>query len=113
MKYWTCERCKSRWERIPNPEQTQTGEVPTDNSVMLQGKYQGHTYREIYTQDWDYCQWILMTADLEALPWASHFAQYLHQVMQVMEEDPRSTQVFPDWDMNDDLVPIQEEDALL
>ena len=33
--------------------------------------------------------------------------------MQVMEEDPHSTQVFPDWDMNDDLVPIQEEDPLL
>ena len=91
------------------------GEDPTDSSVLLQGKYQGHTYQEVYTQDWEYCQWILTTASQEAtaLPWMNHFAQYLTSMMQVMEEDPCQTQVFPDWDVDEDLIPIQEEDPLL
>lgn len=116
IKWWTCDRCKSRWERIPCQEvQTQMGEDPTDSSVLLQGKYQGHTYQEVYTQDWEYCQWILTTASQEAtaLPWVNHFAQYLVSMMQVMEEDPHQMQVFPDWDVDEDLIPIQEEDPLL
>ena len=109
IKWWTCERCKTRWERIPHQViQAQQQETPTDHTVFLHGKYQGHTYQEVYNQDWEYCQWILQTADLEAIPWASHFAQYLQTLVHAMEEDPNQEPVFPDWD--EALVPIQEEE---
>ena len=115
MKWWTCERCKTRWERLPMSQiQPPAGAVPKDSDVLTAGKYMGHTYQDVYTQDWEYCQWILQTSNQEQeIPWINHFALYLLTLMNQMEEEPRQPQVFPDWDLGEDLVPIQEEDPLL
>ena len=94
--------------------QPQAGAIPKDSDVLTAGKYMGHTYQDVYTQDWEYCQWILQTSNQEQeIPWVNHFALYLMTLMNQMEEEPRQPQVFPDWDLGEDLVPIQEEDSLL
>ena len=94
--------------------QPQAGAIPKDSDVLTAGKYMGHTYQDVYTQDWEYCQWILQTSNQEQeIPWVNHFALYLMTLMNQMEEEPRQPQVYPDWDLGEDLVPIQEEDSLL
>ena len=115
MKWWTCERCKTRWERLPCgvdriPQETT---IPKDTDILTAGKYMGHTYQNVYTQDWEYCQWILQTSSQEQeLPWVNHFAVYLMTLMNQMEEDHQSP-AFPDY-MGEDLVTIlEEEDPLL
>ena len=95
--------------------QPQATAIPKDSDILTAGKYMGHTYQDVYTQDWEYCQWILQTSSQEQeLPWVNHFALYLLTLMNQMEED-HQPQVFPDWDLGEDLVPILEtgEDALL
>ena len=95
--------------------QPQATAIPKDSDILTAGKYMGHTYQDVYTQDWEYCQWILQTSSQEQeLPWVNHFALYLLTLMNQMEEEPPQQQVFPDWDLQEELVPIpEEEDTLL
>ena len=89
------------------------GPTSKDTGILVHGKYQGHTYQEVYTQDWEYCQWILQTSSQEQeLPWVNHFALYLLTLMSQMEEDPQP-QVFPDYLGEDLLTILEEEDPLL
>jgi hypothetical protein len=61
-KWWTCRTCQSRWERSDLPLM-QTG-PPKASEVMLAGKYQGKTFREIVKTDPLYDQWVLQTVEL-------------------------------------------------
>ena len=75
-KWWTCDLCKQRWERIPmatiSPDYNQ---VPTDHDLLTQGRYMGSTYLEVITQDWPYCEWVVTTSHQESsMPWINHFA---------------------------------------
>ena len=64
QKWWTCNLCQSRWERVPLDLPAPTME-PRDIDVMQIGKYQGKTFQEIYETQGHYCQWVLQTVDCE------------------------------------------------
>ena len=86
-KWWTCQKCLSRWERIPirlsNDPTAAEPQPPInqDETLLTFGKYAGETFLQVYLQDPQYCEWAMRTAQqttqyTELTP----FAQYiLHQ----------------------------------
>ena len=68
---------------------TQEGK-PQETDLVNFGKYVGRTYREV-TQDQDYCQWILMTAEKgdQCSPGLRRLADFL------LELEMRRACVFP------------------
>ena len=59
-KWWTCQLCKSRWERI-TPEYP-TG-FPTDEELMLSGQHAGKSFLHIWNFEHQYVHWVRLTAE--------------------------------------------------
>ena len=62
-KWWICKMCQSRWTRVPLGEAF-VGE-PTDEEVVLFGKYTGSTFLEVYGKDKKYLNFVIQTAESE------------------------------------------------
>ena len=79
MKWWTCELCRTRWERIPMATiAPNMQDVPKDDDLLTQGRYMGSTYLEVITSDWPYCEWVVTTSQQETtIKWLQHFALYI------------------------------------
>ena len=59
-KWWTCNLCKSRWERT-FPEIPQG--VPTDREIMTNGPHAGRSFHYLWENEHQYNQWVRLTAD--------------------------------------------------
>ena len=84
-KWWTCNLCKSRWERLV-PENPQG--VPTDREVMMSGPHAGKTFRHLWENEHQYTQWVRLTADTHpegADPAIYRLAAYLTRKEQIAE----------------------------
>ena len=81
-KWWTCEKCTCRWERLDQAEITPTTGAVDHLDLMTFGKHTGETYEKIATHDHSYCIWARRTVEEE--PTASQglqrFVQYLEQL---------------------------------
>ena len=63
-RWWTCQCCQSRWERIPLSDYNPVlHEAPKDTDILTYGQMMGYTYIQAWNLDQQYCQWTLMTAE--------------------------------------------------
>ena len=80
--WWTCKTCHSRWERLSLPgfEETIRQSLPTD--VVVFGKHVGRTFKQVYEEDPQYCQWCVTTQQQQSdvLPGLDRFATWVQQV---------------------------------
>ena len=89
MKWWTCDKCKQRWERLDLTKLAET-ETPQDDDLVRFGKHQGRTYLEILTEFPQYAQWVIdttMTETDECSPGLTHLANYLKPRMTTQMDD--------------------------
>jgi hypothetical protein len=85
-KWWTCNQCKSRWERII-PEFPQG--IPTDRELMLSGIHAGKTFLHILETEHQYTHWVRLTAETNpegAEPQIYRLAAYLARKEQMSAE---------------------------
>ena len=61
-KWWTCKKCLSRWERIPQAHLLDLSAEPTDMDLVTFGKHQGERYHDGYLMDPGYCHWVVQEA---------------------------------------------------
>ena len=66
LRAWVCLECQTRWQRYlvdeanPGP--------PRGSHVVLFGRHMGKTYKEVYQNNPDYCEWVIRTANTETNP---------------------------------------------
>jgi len=65
-KWWTCQKCLSRWDRIPDALNPSSFAAPNDEDLVTFGKHAGSTFLHVYLEDTPYCEWVLRT--LEEVP---------------------------------------------
>jgi len=97
-KWWTCNLCKSRWERII-PEIPQG--VPTDQELMMSGTHAGKTYRHIWENELQYTHWVRLTADTNpegADPQIYRLAAYLARKEQMIDSCNEELDDMEDWE---------------
>jgi len=113
LKWWTCERCKTRWERFSFKETLQDM-PPRPTDLVMFGKHKMRSYLEIQTEFPDYARWVIETAenDTECSPELRHLAKFL-----VIDQDPnaeRSVTFQEPMETDSDLeYPEDWDDALL
>ena len=76
--WWTCEKCLTRWQRIPI-EIKGDQEEAKDSDVLAFGKHAGITYLECLKKHPSYCQWVLQTSKVEESMHKGfgHFAKWI------------------------------------
>ena len=79
LKWWCCQACGTRWERILLSSFEGTTDRPSGSDLVTFGRHAGKTYNTVYVQDPGYVNWILQTAESGDSPSASllKFARYL------------------------------------
>ena len=90
-KWWTCQKCMSRWERIPENKELHV--TPMDEDRVTFGKHAGETYLHVYLQDPAYCDWVQRTVE-ETNPAPGPLtclSQYIHM------QGVRETHEADDW----------------
>lgn len=90
-KWWFCQKCLSRWERIP--ENAELHYNPRDEDLVTFGKHCGSTFLHVYLEDPNYCDWVERTV-METDPPKGALTQ-LHQYIQ--SQGIRATQEADDW----------------
>ena len=101
IKWWTCDLCKSRWERVPMATiAPNMQETPKDTDILTQGRYMGSTYLDVITNDWTYCEWVVTTSQQETtIKWLQHFALYiLSQQTSAMDAVDEEIEYPEDWE---------------
>lgn len=85
-RWWTCMACQSRFDRIPLEEfEPKMGDTTTDHDLLTFGTHMGHTYRQVWDRNQNYCQWILQTAENgDSSQQLRRFAQYVARMEQQM-----------------------------
>jgi len=84
-KWWTCQKCQSRWQRLPSNEVTPMTGAGSHLDLITFGKHTGDTYQQLMTNDRKYCQWVCQTAEEgEASTQLQRLAGYIQA--QLMEE---------------------------
>ena len=62
QKWWSCQACGTRWERIPLSK-FETTSQPSCKDLLTFGKHAGKTYDFVYLNHINYCEWILRTVE--------------------------------------------------
>lgn len=98
-KWWCCQACGTRWERILLSSFEGTKDRQSGTDLITFGKHAGKTYNTVYVQHPDYCDWILRTAETGDSPCQSllKFAKYL------ATREARSPDDIPAGRMDDEL----------
>jgi hypothetical protein len=78
QKWWSCQACGTRWERIPLSK-FETTSQPSCKDLLTFGKHAGKTYDFVYLNHINDCEWILKTAESgdDACAQLVKFARYL------------------------------------
>ena len=79
LKWWICQACGTRWERLPLVKFESTGAQPRCKDLITFGMHCGKTYDTVYLNHPEYCDWILRTAESgdDASAVLKKFARYL------------------------------------
>ena len=76
-KWWSCQACGTRWERIPLSK-FETTSQPSCKDLLTFGKHAGKTYDFVYLNHINYCEWILKAeSGDDACAQLVKFARYL------------------------------------
>jgi hypothetical protein len=67
-KWWLCQACGTRWQRIPLDDLAPRTETLGSRDRITFGKYLGQSYQQVYLNHPDYCQWVLQTAETGDAP---------------------------------------------
>ena len=88
-KWWLCQSCGTRWERIRLDDFHPKTETLGGRDRITFGQYMGKTYQQVYMNHSDYCQWVLHTAETGDSPgWAlKRFARWLEMKLACPAED--------------------------
>ena len=56
--------------------------MPTSDEKLLFSKHVGRTFKEVYEQDSEFCQWVMMTVqmDQEVTPEMTRFATWVSEM---------------------------------
>jgi hypothetical protein len=80
-KWWTCQKCLSRWDRIPDASPSSLA-TPDDEDLVTFGKHAGSTFLTVFLEDTPYCEWVLRTQEEVPTPATGsplqRLAQYIH-----------------------------------
>ena len=78
LKWWICQACGTRWERVPLSKFETTAQ-PNCKDLLTFGRHAGKTYDFVYLNHINYCEWILKTAESgdDACDQLIKFARYL------------------------------------
>ena len=78
LKWWICQACGTRWERVPLSKFETTAQ-PSCKDLLTFGRHAGKTYDFVYRNHINYCEWILKTAESgdDACDQLIKFARYL------------------------------------
>ena len=81
-KWWLCEKCLCRWERLEASEVTTTSGQVDHLDLMTFGKHTGDTFQTVAANDPNYCMWAQRTVEEEpqSSPGLQRFVQYLQEV---------------------------------
>ena len=81
-KWWTCEKCLSRWQRLTQVEVTNVGEEVHHQDLMTFGMYCGDTYQSVAMNHHDYCTWAMKTIAEDPRPSGGlrRFVNYLEEL---------------------------------
>ena len=81
-KWWTCELCLSRWQRLDQVEVTNVGTDVHHQDLMTFGTHTGDTYQSVYMNDKGYCNWVYKTIaeDPRTSGGLQRFHKYLEEV---------------------------------
>ena len=79
-KWWTCIACNPRWER-KSLDEIHTDVEGRDTDLVGFGAHANKTYLQLLENEKSYCQWVLMTAEMEEdrSPALARLAKYLVQ----------------------------------
>ena len=98
-KWWSCQLCGTRWERIPLVNLEAKTELPGPMDRITFGKYMGKTYQTVHLQHPEYCDWILRTAETGDSP----SQQLLRLARYLATKEARSTEDIPAGRMDEEL----------
>ena len=87
LKAWVCLECQTRWQRY-HVDEANPG-PPRHNHIVMFGRHVGKTYKEVYNNNPEYCQWVTNTANTEPnpSPGFQKFARWIEETEKKEAED--------------------------
>ena len=99
LKWWYCQACGTRWERIPLSSFEGTNDLQSGKDLVTFGKHAGKNYNTVWVNYPDYCDWVLRTTESgdDPSPALKKFARY------IASREARSPEDIPAGQMDEEL----------
>ena len=98
-KWWYCQACGTRWERIPLSSYEATNDFQTGKDLVTFGRHVGMSYNTVWAKFPAYCDWVLRTVESGDDPsqQLKKFARY------IASREARSPEDIPAGQMDEEL----------